>query len=137
MWSIESSRRRAHGLRARLRRAWLRFEIRRRRSTLSSRPETINIELTGKCNVKPPCTFCVGKNLPTYHEPAHLDLDRYWPHMLRARRVNDCSYGEPMLAPSFEGVVARLAAAGVKFGFTTNGLLLTERRARFLAERGG
>jgi MoaA/NifB/PqqE/SkfB family radical SAM enzyme len=136
MWSIESSRRRTNGVRARVRRAWLRFEIRHRRATLTSAPATINIELTGKCNVKPACTFCVGKNLPLYHEPGHLDLERYWPHLLRARRVNDCSYGEPLLAPAFEHVVARLAAAGVRFGFTTNGLLLTERRARFLAEHG-
>lgn len=136
MWLRESSRRPAHGLRGRLRRAWLGWEIRRRRARLASAPATLNIELTGKCNVKPACTFCVGKNLPLYHEPGHLDLDRYWPHLLRARRVNDCSYGEPMLYPRFEEVVARLAAAGVKFGFTTNGLLLTERRARFLAEHG-
>jgi MoaA/NifB/PqqE/SkfB family radical SAM enzyme len=136
MWSIDNGRSRRRGVAARLRQAWVRWEIRHRRKRLVSMPETVNIELTGKCNVKPACTFCVGKNLPLYHEPGHLDLKPYWPLLLRARRVNDCSYGEPMLYPGFDGVVARLAAAGVKFGFTTNGLLLTERRARFLAEHG-
>jgi len=136
MWWTEKARHGTARLRARLRHAWLRVEIHLRRTKLSSAPETVNIELTGKCNVKPACTFCVGKNLPDYREPGHLDLERYWPYMLRARRVNDCSYGEPMLYPDFEQVVARLSAAGVMFGFTTNGLLLTERRARFLAEHG-
>lgn len=136
MWSMQSARRPAIGLRSRLRRAGLRLEIGLRRHRLASSPATVNIELTGRCNVKPPCTFCVGKNLPGYRDPGHLDLDRYWPYMLRARRVNDCSYGEPLLFPRFEEVVARLSAAGVIFGFTTNGLLLTEGRARFLADHG-
>lgn len=136
MWSRESARRGRSGLAARLRAAWLRWEIRRRRTRVVSSPSTVNIELTGRCNVKPACTFCVGKNLPLYREPGHLDLERYWPHLLRARRVNDCSYGEPMLYPRFEEVVARLVGAGVRFGFTTNGLLLGERRARFLAAHG-
>jgi MoaA/NifB/PqqE/SkfB family radical SAM enzyme len=111
-------------------------EIRLRRERLISRPATVNIELTGRCNVKPACTFCVGKNLPGYREPGHLDWERYWPQLLSAERVNDCSYGEPLLHPDFEATVEQLAAAGVKFGFTTNGLLLDEKRARFLAERG-
>lgn len=123
-------------LRRRLARAWRLAEIHLGRRRLSSGPATINIELTGRCNVKPPCTFCVGKNLPDYQEPGHLDWERYWPQLLKAERVNDCSFGEPLLHPAFEATVERLAAAGVKFGFTSNGLLLDERRARFLAERG-
>jgi glutamate-1-semialdehyde 2,1-aminomutase len=117
--------------------ARLQAEIRERRVRLESKPSTINIELTGKCNVKPACTFCVGKNEPGYREPGHAREDqfsRYWPHLLRSRRVNDCTYGEPFLYPDFEGVIERLASSGVKFGFTTNGLLLDERRARFLVE---
>lgn len=114
-----------------------RFQVRRGQERLWAPPGTINIELTGRCNVKPPCTFCVGKNAPGYEEPGHLTdmLAAHWPDLLRADRVNDCSYGEPLLHPDFEEVVARLTDAGVTFGFTTNGLLLTERRARFLAER--
>jgi MoaA/NifB/PqqE/SkfB family radical SAM enzyme len=113
-------------------------EIRLGRRYLRSRPATINIELTGRCNVKPACTFCVGKNLPGYKEPGHMDaqLRHYWPHLLKAERVNDCSYGEPLLHPEFDKVVGGLTDAGVKFGFTTNGLLLDARRARFIAERG-
>jgi MoaA/NifB/PqqE/SkfB family radical SAM enzyme len=114
--------------------ARLRQEIREARIRLDSAPATINIELTGRCNYKPACTFCVGKNTSGYQEPGNMSselLDHYWPDLLRSQRVNDCSYGEPLLYPRFDEVIERLAVAGVKFGFTTNGLLLTERRARF------
>lgn len=118
-------------------RALRRLQLRLGHKRLLAPPATVNIELTGRCNVKPPCTFCVGKNEPGYQEPGHVrELERHWPALLRAERVNDCSYGEPLLHPDFDAVVARLTAAGVTFGFTTNGLLLGESRARFLAERG-
>jgi MoaA/NifB/PqqE/SkfB family radical SAM enzyme len=121
------------------RRAALREEIHARRTRLVSAPATINIELTGRCNFKPACTFCVGKNAPNYEEPGHMpgdQLARYWPDLLRSQRVNDCSYGETLLYPEFDTVVERLTSSGVRFGFTTNGLLLSERRARFLVEHG-
>jgi MoaA/NifB/PqqE/SkfB family radical SAM enzyme len=121
------------------RRLLRRFEIRRRRVRLLSRPAVVNIELTGRCNVKPACTFCVGKNLPTYHEPGHLSeeqLASFWPWLSGAERVNDCSYGEPLARPDFLPILDRLRAAGVFVGFTSNGLLLNEQKARFLVERG-
>ncbi len=119
----------------RLRRLSLAEEIDRRRTRLQSAPQTVNLEFTDRCNVRPACTFCTGKNEAGYREHGHLEdevRDRIWPDLLRARRVNDCSYGEPMLYPRFEETIAALAAAGVAFGFTSNGLLLDERRARFL-----
>lgn len=122
---------------------WMRrlrsWEIRRGSKRLFSKPAVVNIELTGRCNVKPPCTFCVGKNLPTYHEPGHLDaqqLNELWPLLAGAERVNDCSYGEPLVRPDFTAIVDRLQAAGVFVGFTTNGILLSGEKARRLAERG-
>ncbi len=117
--------------------ALLRDELRAGRTTLRSLPSTINIELTGRCNVRPGCVFCVAKNAPGYREPPHLgeeQLERYWHYLLGAGRVNDCSFGEPLLHPGFERIAGRIADAGVWFGFTTNGLLLDERRCQFLAE---
>jgi MoaA/NifB/PqqE/SkfB family radical SAM enzyme len=110
-------------------------EIREHRTYLQSSPATINMEFTGRCHVKPPCTYCVGKNLEGYQEPGHIAQDQlasYWPYMLRSQRVNDCTYGEFQLYPGHEEVIARLADAGIPFGFTTIGQLLTENRARFL-----
>lgn len=116
-------------------RAKLRQEILEGHTVMESPPATINIELTGRCNVKPACTFCVGKNLTDYEEPGHLKndlLEHYWQYLDQSQRVNDCSYGEPLLFPRFQEVVERLSEQGVRFGFTTNGLLLTPERAQFL-----
>jgi MoaA/NifB/PqqE/SkfB family radical SAM enzyme len=112
-------------------------EIAQKRLELQSRPSTYNIELTGKCNYNPPCVFCVGKNLPNYNPPGNLDfsiIEKSWASLSQAERINDCSYGEPLLYPMFGPLVERLASAGIKFGFSTNGLLLTEKRAEFLVK---
>ena len=52
------------GLKRRAHRALRLREIRAGRSVLRSTPATINIEFSGRCNVWPPCTYCVGKNKP-------------------------------------------------------------------------
>lgn len=110
-------------------------EIRERRTFLQSPPDTLNIEFSDVCHMDPPCTYCVGKNKDGYRERGHVSdaqLARYWPSFLRARRVNDCTYGELQLYPGHQRVIERLSAAGVRFGFTTTGQLLTANRARFL-----
>ena len=115
-------------------------EIAEKKTTLQSLPATYNIELTGRCNYNPPCVFCVGKNLPNYNPPGNLDIstiEKSWASLGLAGRINDCSYGEPLLYPKFEPFVERLASAGIKFGFSTNGLLLTEKKAEFLVKHAG
>lgn len=110
-------------------------EIRSGKTILKSTPATINIEFSGRCNMWPPCTYCVGKNAPGYVEPPHISehqLKQYWEHMLAADRVNDNTYGEPLMYPHMDSVIDRLGEAGVRFGLTTNGLLLNEKKARLL-----
>ena len=119
-------------------RALLLQEINERRTYLHSHPETMNIEFSDVCHMNPPCTYCVGKNTPGYREYGDVtdeQLAKYWPSMLRARRVNDCTYGELQLYAGHERVIERLAEAGVRFGFTTTGQLLTANRSRFLIAR--
>jgi MoaA/NifB/PqqE/SkfB family radical SAM enzyme len=118
------------------RRALRMREIRAGKSILKSPPATINIEFSGRCNIWPPCTYCVGKNAEGYEEPPHIPEDElapYWKYMLAAERVNDNTYGEPLMYPAIHDVIDRLGLAGVSFGFTSNGLLLTEKKARLLA----
>ncbi|MEX2219994.1 MAG: radical SAM protein [Phycisphaerales bacterium] len=114
-------------------------EIRAGAARLISPPATVNIEFSGRCNVWPPCTYCVGKNKPGYEEPPHIpqeQLESYMPWLLAADRVNDTTYGEPLMYPGIHELIDRLGSAGVKFGFTSNGLLLSERKARLLAAHG-
>ena len=122
-----------------LRRARRLREIRAGRVVLRSMPSLINIELSGRCNVWPPCTYCVGKNKPGYEEPGHISKEQlapYWKYLLAADRVNDHTYGEPLMYPQIHELIDRLGEAGVKFGFTSNGLLLNEKKARLLAKHG-
>ena len=38
-------------------------EVKKRRITLRFTPLQVNVDLTGLCNVDPPCVFCSGKNV--------------------------------------------------------------------------
>lgn len=126
-------------LRRRLNRALRMREIRAGKSVLRSTPATVNIEFSGRCNVWPPCTYCVGKHGPEYQEPGPISeqqLAPYWNFLLSADRVNDQTYGEPLMYPHIEQLIERMGEAGVKFGFTSNGLLLNEKKARLIAKHG-
>ena len=112
-------------------------EIRQGRSHLSSTPLQINIDLTGICNIHPPCVFCSGKNVGYNYAPVNVAaLDAYAPYLERCERVNDDSFGEPLSHPSLVDVARRFIARGQNFSFVSNGLLLTRDKARQLAELG-
>ena len=112
-------------------------EIKLGRSHLSSTPLQINIDLTGICNVHPPCVFCSGKNVGYNYAPVNVAaLDAYAPYLERCERVNDDSFGEPLSHPSLVDIARRFMAQGQSFSFVSNGLLLTRDKARQLAELG-
>ncbi len=110
-------------------------EIRAGKTNLQSKPIQFNIDLTGRCNINPPCVFCSRKG----DGDSALDIsavDKYLPFLSRCERVTDCSFGEPLTHPDFLKLVQRVAANGQAFTFSTNGLLLTQKRADILAEAG-
>lgn len=112
-------------------------EIQEGKTVLESLPATVNIEFSGRCNIWPPCTYCVGKHAPGYQEPppiSEAQLEPYWKYLLAAERVNDTTYGEPLMYPGIDQLIERLGREGVAFGITSNGLLLTEKKARLLAQ---
>lgn len=112
-------------------------EIRAAETNLQSKPIQFNIDLTGRCNISPPCVFCSLKG-DGYHYNA-IDIsavDKYLPFLSRCERVVDCSFGEPLTHPDFLKLVQKVAENGQAFTFATNGLLLTQTRADILAEAG-
>jgi MoaA/NifB/PqqE/SkfB family radical SAM enzyme len=112
-------------------------EIRRGRSHLSSTPLQINTDLTGICNIHPPCVFCSGKNVGYDYPPIEVTaLDAYAPYLERCETVNDDSFGEPLLHPALVDVARRFIGRGQNFSFVSNGLLLSRDKARQLAELG-
>ena len=112
-------------------------EIRAGAVTLESTPIQLNIELTGVCNIQPPCVFCTGKNIGYNYRPLDISyLDKYADFLERCERVNEDSFGEPLTHRSFVEVARRFAARGQTFSFVTNGLCLAGEVAEGIAQLG-
>ena len=112
-------------------------EVREGRTRLLSSPLQVNVELTGICNVDPPCVFCSGKNFGHNYRP--LDpayLESYAGVLARCEHVNEDSFGEPLSHPGLVELARRTTANGQIFSFVTNGLLLSRRKADELAACG-
>ena len=112
-------------------------EVRAGQTRLLSAPLQVNVELTGVCNIEPPCLFCSGKNFGHNYSP--LDpayLERYSCFLDRCGHVNEDSFGEPLGHPGLVELARRVTAKGQVFSFVTNGLLLTRAKADQLAACG-
>lgn len=112
-------------------------EVRARHVWLESKPIQVNLELTGVCNIQPPCVFCTGKNVGYNYRPLNVSyLNKYSDFLERCERVNEDSFGEPLTHRSFVDVARRFINAGQTFSFVTNGLCLSGEVAQGLAELG-
>jgi len=112
-------------------------EIRAGAVVLQSRPLQINVELTGVCNIIPPCVFCTGKNFN--HNYPHLDwqhIEDYASFTAVAEHLNEDSFGEPLTHPRLVDLAQKVTGRGQRFSFVTNGLLLDARRSAGLVECG-
>jgi MoaA/NifB/PqqE/SkfB family radical SAM enzyme len=112
-------------------------EVRAGRVRLESAPLQVNVELTGVCNIDPPCVFCTGKNFGHNYRPLDTAyLDKHRSFLERCERVNEDSFGEPLSHPALVATARRFTANGQNFSFVTNGLLLTRAKADALAALG-
>lgn len=112
-------------------------EIKSGAIVLKSKPLQVNVELTGICNIVPPCVFCTGKNFG--HNYSHLDwehIDEYGEFTSVCEQLNEDSFGEPLTHPKLVALAQKVTARGQRFSFVTNGLLLNERRAGGLIQCG-
>src|SRR5688572_33211608 len=97
-------------------------EVRSGETRLRSAPLQVNVELTGVCNIDPPCVFCSGKNFGHNYRP--LDpayLERYAEVLDRCEHVNEDSFGEPLSHPGLVDLARRVTGNGQVFSFVTNG----------------
>jgi MoaA/NifB/PqqE/SkfB family radical SAM enzyme len=112
-------------------------EVRSGQARLLSAPLQVNIELTGVCNIEPPCLFCSGKNFGHNYPPLDPAYLQSYAHVLdRCEHVNEDSFGEPLSHPALVELAQRFTAQGQVFSFVTNGLLLTRSKADQLAACG-
>jgi MoaA/NifB/PqqE/SkfB family radical SAM enzyme len=112
-------------------------EVRSGQTRLLSSPLQVNVELTGICNIDPPCLFCSGKNFGHNYLPLNPSYLEKYSHILdRCEHVNEDSFGEPLSHPGLVELAQSTTAKGQVFSFVTNGLLLTPAKADKLAACG-
>jgi len=109
------------------------------KTVLESFPLNLGIDLYGKCNISPPCVYCLWdrmKVLEGEYTDAIVDraaLDGYGPFFKSARTLVNCSFGEPLLHPGLEEILGHVARHGKVLELSTNGQAFTDRTIRALA----
>lgn len=100
-------------------------------------PARIDITLTTRCNIVPPCVMC-GK-LPEYRRTGRMpgeDIDRrvleeLEPFFAHCKMLQLNGFGEPLMSRRLFDVISMLPPSSIA-AFKTNGLLLTEDICRKL-----
>lgn len=103
------------------------------KSKLESYPLNLGVDLYGKCNMKPPCVYCLWdsmKKLEGEHVNAVVDektLNSYGPFFRSARTLVNCSFGEPLLHPRFQETLDFCQKNKKIVELSTNGQSFTKR----------
>ena len=106
---------------------------------LRSFPTNLGIDLYGRCNIKPPCVYCLWDKMKELEgECVDVPVDRetlesYGPFFRSARTLVNCSFGEPLLHPQFGPILDYCARHGKIMEISTNGQAFTERTIRAVA----
>ncbi len=114
--------------------AMLNYEERKRGETkLKSYPINLGIDLLAKCNMKPPCVYCLWDWMKE-EEEGHIDtvvdektFEEYGPFFRSARLLINCSIGEPLLHPRFKQILEYCAKQNKIMEISTNGQAFTKR----------
>ncbi len=108
---------------------------------LRSTPPKLGIDLTGTCNIKPPCVYCAwdlskereGDNVEL---PFNLDtLAEYGAFFENSTELVNCSIGEPFMMKDVDPLLDAFGNRGKVLELTTNGQILTATNVRKLLGR--
>jgi len=116
-------------------------EMRQGRVRLESYPLNLGIDLFGKCNISPPCVYCLWDRMKVLEGPyteAVVDDDTlrgYGLFFKAARSLVNCSFGEPLLHPRFQELMDLFQRNGKMVEISTNGQAFTPRTVKALAGR--
>jgi len=110
-------------------------EISNRKLHLNSTPQVLEIGTTSVCNTIPPCVQCPKHNDPklgyinndAYHIPKSY-IKRLQPFARRSVSVSLHGVGEPLTCSYLFDVLKYIRDNNTRVNFSTNGLLLTERK---------
>ena len=108
------------------------------KTELTSYPINLGIDLFAKCNMKPPCVYCLWDWMKE-EEEGHIEtvvdektFEEYGPFFQAARLLINCSIGEPLMHPRFEQIMEYLSRHNKIMEISTNGQAFTERTIRAL-----
>jgi len=108
-------------------------EMREGKSELESTPPDLGIDLTGVCNVKPPCVYCDWDNhkalegeftdVPFTRET----LEEWGPLFENAQSFINCGIGEPFIMKNLDELLDMFGERDKMLEMATNGQILTDR----------
>ncbi len=116
-------------------------ELREGRTVLTSTPPKLGIDMTGACNVKPPCVYCnwdftkglEGKDADV---PFTLEtLGEYGAFFENSQELVNCSIGEPFMMKNVDELLDEFGRRGKILEITTNGQILTDANIQKLLGR--
>jgi pyruvate-formate lyase-activating enzyme len=108
---------------------------------LESTPPKLGIDMTGVCNVKPPCVYCAwdfNKQLEGGNAdvPFGLDtLDQYGAFFDNSLELVNCSIGEPFMMRNVDELLDAFGDRNKVLEVTTNGQILTDTNIKKLLGR--
>jgi len=103
-------------------------------------PLEIEMGLSGKCNINPPCVMCHTRHHKYNNEQKYLPkdiIDKLNPYFAYAQSIAlHGTEGEPLLFPELFNIIGAIDKQGASCGFATNGLLLTKEMGSKLISAG-
>jgi hypothetical protein len=111
------------------------------RTSLTSTPPHLGIDMHGACNVKPPCVYCEWDGSKEQEGdkvdvPFTLDtLNEWGPFFENSSILVNCSIGEPFLMRNLDEVLDAFGDSDKYLELTTNGQILTDRSIQRLVGR--
>jgi MoaA/NifB/PqqE/SkfB family radical SAM enzyme len=109
-----------------------RRELLQGRVSLMSHPPKLGVDMTGACNVKPPCVYCAwdfnkaleGDNVDLPFSTA--TLEQYGGFFDDTQELVNCSIGEPFMMKNVDELLEQFSSRGKVLELTTNGQILTD-----------
>ncbi|MFQ6037555.1 MAG: radical SAM protein [Candidatus Aminicenantales bacterium] len=108
------------------------------KARLSSYPLNLGVDLFGKCNIKPPCVYCLWDWTKEWEADFVDDVvdehtfEAYGPFFRSARLLINCSIGEPLLHPKLQDILDYCAKHKKILEISTNGQAFTDRTIQAL-----
>ncbi len=103
------------------------------KTVLSSFPQYLGIDISEKCNIKPPCVYCLWEDAKILENPEKGEifdpntLISYKDFYLNAKKLINCSIGEPLINPYLKNIIDLMEEDEKILELATNGHLMEDK----------